>query len=228
LRGDSAWDLAFAEGLGRALSAFDVDLLGGDTVAVPDGTPQTLSLTAIGISAGPVPSRPGARPGDVLWVSGTIGDAHAGLRIAKGERDGDGQLLDRYRAPRPRIEAGQRLVSLVGAMMDVSDGLLIDAGRIAAASGVRVRIALDAVPMSEAYLAFAGTDRGARVSATTGGDDYELLFTTGPDGATAILTLGEELGLSFSRIGTIESGTGVMLFDGSVEVKLPPHLGYEH
>lgn len=228
LRGDSAWDLAFADGLGRALSAFEVPLLGGDTVAVPDGTPQTLSLTAIGVANGPVPSRSGARPGDILWVSGTIGDAHAGLRIAKGERDGGDQLLDRYRAPRPRLEAGQRLVSLVGAMMDVSDGLLIDTGRIAAASSVRARIELDAVPMSEAYLEFAGTDRGARVSATTGGDDYELLFTTGPDDAVAILKLGEELGLPFSRIGTIESGTGVTVFDSGAEVKLPPHLGYEH
>src|SRR5690606_17309028 len=123
-------------------------------------------------ATGPVPSRTGARVGDHLWVTGSIGDAHAGLRIARGEREGPTQLLERYRNPRPRMEAGQRLVHIVTAMMDVSDGLLLDGSRMADASGVRAVIELETVPLSDAYLQFAGDDRGARLSAMRAGDDY--------------------------------------------------------
>src|SRR3954470_11409983 len=136
--GDAAWDRAFAEGLGTALRAFGIPLLGGDTVKAP----RVLGMTAIGAATGPVPSRGGARPGDHLWVSGTIGDAGAGLRMLKGALPRDEALVERYRTPRPRLEAGQRLALLVSAMMDVSDGLLIDSARLAAASNVAVEIDL--------------------------------------------------------------------------------------
>jgi thiamine-monophosphate kinase len=222
------WERAFVAGLARALAAFDLALLGGDTVALPRHAPRMLGLTVIGTAAGRVPSRADAQAGDLLWLSGSVGDAHAGLRIAKREREGPEQLVERYRQPRPRLEAGERLVPLVGAMMDVSDGLLLDARRLADASGVCAVVELESVPLSQAYLEFAGDDRGARISATTAGDDYELLFTTRTARAAEILQLGAQLGLPLSRIGRIEQGSGLKLLDRGQELPLPPRLGYEH
>jgi thiamine-monophosphate kinase len=229
LREDAAWNAAFVEGLGKVLAAFGVPLLGGDTTSLPVDAPNSFGMTAIGLASGPAPSRAGARPGDALWVSGTIGDARPGLRIARREREGPDWLVERYRNPRPRLEAGQRIAPLVSAMMDVSDGLLLDADRLAEASGVRARLALDAVPLSDAYRAYhQQDDRTARLSAATAGDDYELLFTAPAARSVEILAIGEELGLSFTRIGEIEEGSGLTLFDGEDEVRLPSHLGYEH
>ena len=227
--GGEEWDRAFVAGLGTALGAFGVALLGGDTVAVPAGSARVLGMTAIGEASGPVPSRGGALAGDQLWVSGAIGDAGAGLRVLTGELDGAHEaLVERYRLPRPRLEAGAVLAPFVSAMMDVSDGLLIDASRIAAASGVRLHVELDAVPLSEAYLACLGDSRAARLAAATAGDDYELLFAAPPGRAGGILALSESLGLPFSRIGAAEAGEGLRLSERGEAVALPPRLGWEH
>jgi len=220
--GEAEWDRAFAQGLGAALAAFRLSLLGGDTVAAPA---RVLGLTAIGRAAGPVPSRSGAKPGDLLWVSGTIGDAGAGLKALRGELAPSSALIERYRNPRPRLEAGERLAPLVSAMMDVSDGLLIDAHRLATASACGIDLALDSVPLSEAYLAACGEDR---IAAVTAGDDYELLFAAAPDTVPALLALAEQLGLPFTRIGACVQGAGLMLSDHGAPVPLPPSLGFEH
>lgn len=221
------WDARFVEGLGRALRAFDIALLGGDTVAAPAGASRSLGMTAIGAAESVVPSRSGAAPGDVLWLTGTIGDAGAGLAIARG-RDGPAALLERYRAPMPRVEAGQRLAPLVTAMMDVSDGVLIDARRLADASQVAAVIELDRLPLSQAYLDFAGEDRAARLAAATAGDDYELLFTAPHEHAAEILALSDGIGLPISRIGLIQAGSGLRLVDAGQDVPLPRRLGFEH
>jgi len=212
--GAAAWDRAFAAGFTRALSAFAIPLLGGDTIAAPG---RVLGLTAIGRASGPVPSRAGARPGDLLWVSGTIGDAGAGLAALRAG-DADSPLVERYRNPRPRLEAGARLAPLVSAMMDVSDGLLIDASRLAAASGCAVAIELDSIPLSQ----------GTALEAATAGDDYELLFTTRADLASAILALADEIGLPLSRIGRCTAGAGLSLSENGKPVPLPARLGFEH
>jgi thiamine-monophosphate kinase len=216
--GEAAWDRAFAEGFGAALAAFDIPLLGGDTVSAPS---RVLGLTAIGRATGPVPARDGARPGDLLWVSGTIGDAGAGLEALRGEPGGAEALIERYRNPRPRLEAGERLAPLVHAMMDVSDGLLIDAARMAAASACGVEIEIDSIPLSEPFC-------GTRLEAATAGDDYELLFAAAPSDAARLLALGEEIGLPFSRIGRFAAGADLTLTEDGIRVPLPPRLGYEH
>lgn len=226
--GSREWDAAFAAGLRLATDTLGVPLLGGDTVAVPEGAPRCFGLTAIGEASGPVPSRAGARAGDILWLSGSIGDAGAGLRIATGEMPGPQELLHRYRRPRPRLEAGQALAPVVSAMMDVSDGLLIDAGRMAAASSCHVEIELDCVPLSSAFLAAVGGDRKARLAAATAGDDYELLFAAAPEAANVILALSERLGLPLSRIGRFGAGLGIAVADSEGPVPLPERLGYEH
>lgn len=224
--GEAAWDKAFADGLGEVLRAFGISLLGGDTVSAPT---RVLGLTAIGQAARVPPNRSGASPGDQLWVSGTIGDAGAGLQLLRELGDAaaidQAALVERYRNPRPRLEAGERLVPLVKAMMDVSDGLLIDTSRMAEASGCRAEIELETVPLSEAYLNLEGEKR---LEAATAGDDYELLFAAAPDQAPAILALSEELGLPFTRIGAFAAGSGLALTEEGAPIPLPERLGFEH
>ena len=192
----SEWDAAFVRGLGEALAHFEVALLGGDTVKGP----RVLSMTAIG-RAEIAPSRGGAKAGNRLWVTGTIG--RAGLGLA-----GDPAHLQAYRRPLPRLAEGRVLAPLVTAMMDVSDGLLIDARRMADASGLRVTIDLDAVPLV-----------GERIAAVTAGDDYQLLFSL-PDGVDSPVQA--------SQIGLFEAGDGISLVDRHGLVPLPERLGWQH
>ena len=135
--GDAAWDAAFVDGLGAALAHHAVPLLGGDTVSAPRGAPRMIGLTALGRSAC-APDRRGARAGDDLWLVGAIGEAGAGLAIARGA-DGPATLLAAYRRPQPLLAQGRALAPFAQAMADVSDGLLIDAGRIANRLGPRGR-----------------------------------------------------------------------------------------
>ena len=222
LIGDSGWDTAFIDGLARALSHFDVPLLGGDTVAQPTGQARVLGLTAIGQApAGGVPDRRGAKVGDHLWVTGPIGDAGLGLRIALGEIEGPRRLLKAYRLPMPRLALGRALASHVTAMADVSDGLLIDAQRIAAASGLSVTIDLAAVPLSDEAKAL-GLDP---LTAATAGDDYQLLFASS---SAEVDRIASEHRVPVARIGRFEEGAGLILRDGATPVDLPPSLGWEH
>ena len=221
LTGRPDWDDAFVAGLGRALDHFGVALLGGDTVAQPATNARVLGLTAIGqVAPGDAPDRRGARPGDLLFVTGPIGDAGLGLRIAQGEIDGPRRLLKAYRLPMPRLAEGRRLGPIAHAMADVSDGLLIDARRIAAASGLSVSIDLDAVPLSAEALAF-GADRAARLAAATAGDDYQLLCAVPPEARATATQLAIEIG----RFGP---GAGLRLHDRDGAVPLPASLGFEH
>lgn len=212
-----AWDRAFLQGLGDALAAFDCRLIGGDTVSLPPGASRVLTLTAIG-SGTAAPLRSGARAGDTLWVTGTIGDAGAGLRIARGAA-GPSSLLARYRRPQPRLAEGRKLAPVVHAMMDVSDGVLIDAGRMAAASALAVTVELAALPLSPDYLAFAGADRDAHLAAATAGDDYELLFA---------LPAGDEPPVGAVPIGRFEEGRGIAITWQGTPAPLPPSLGFQH
>ena len=216
LRGHGDWDRAFLSGLKEALDTLDVRLLGGDTVAYGNG-PRVLSLTAVGDAPpGGAPMRSGARAGDQIWVSGTIGDAAPGLRIAQADDEaGDPFLLGRYRRPAPRLALGAAVAPLVSAMMDVSDGLLIDLSRLVAASAAGAEVDLDAVPLSAPYRDMEG-------------DDYELLFTAPVSAAETLLAAAAAVGVSLSRIGMIKDGGGVRLFDAAGAVPLPSRLGYEH
>lgn len=212
-----AWDRAFLDGLRAALDAFDCSLIGGDTVSLPANAPRVLTLTAIGRDA-PAPLRSGAQAGDELWVTGTIGDAGAGLRIAQGA-PGPQVLLARYRRPMPRLAEGFRLAPLAHAMMDVSDGLLIDAGRMAAASGLAITVELAAIPLSADYLAFVGADLAAHLAAATAGDDYELLFA---------LPAGNDPPVAAFSVGRFETGSGIALTWQGASVPLPASLGFQH
>jgi thiamine-monophosphate kinase len=221
LTGEAGWDEAFVDGLDRALDHFGVSLLGGDTVGQPRGDARVLGLTAIGqVAPGGAPDRRGARDGDLLFLTGPVGDAGIGLKIARGEVDGPRRLLKAYRLPMPRLAEGRALAPLAHAMADVSDGLLIDAGRIADASGLAVTIDLDAVPLSDEARGF-GVDRAARLAAATAGDDYQLIAAVPPAAAAAAARHA-------IAIGRFEAGSGLRLHDRDGAVPPPETLGFQH
>jgi thiamine-monophosphate kinase len=195
--GDDAWDRRFATGLHAALTHYSVPLLGGDTVS-NRGDKRALGMTAIGAASfAPVPSRSGAQPGDLLYVTGTLGDALAGFEMAEG----------------------QALAPVVSAMMDVSDGLLLDAERMASASKVKITIDLASIPLSAPYRQQRGDSLDSRLQAASWGDDYQLLFTA---------VAGLELLVAATAVGRVTAGSGLSLTDAGASIPLPPSLGYQH
>lgn len=224
---DAAWLEAFAAGLARALDKWQVPLLGGDTVS---GLSQAvLGLTAIGqVDPDRALSRAGAQPGDDLYVTGTIGDAGLGLAIARGDAEADKFLVNRYRRPEPRLAFGHGLVGVATAAMDVSDGLLIDADRLASASGVRLGIDLAALPLSAPAVARTPQEDAAYIERATAGDDYELLFTAPREHAEALATVAAACRLRLTRIGAVSDGAGLDIRGLGGARLHPPRLGYEH
>lgn len=200
-------DARFAEGLGEALAHFGVPLLGGDTVRTPGA--QTLGLTALGRATHrPVPSRSGARAGNSVWVTGPVGAAMLGFEALQS---GSGAGSSAYRRPTPRIPEGQALAPLVTAMMDVSDGLLLDATRMAKASGVTIALDPASIPLPP------GLPPERTRDALSWGDDYELLFT---------LPAGQAPPCAAIRIGEVRPRTAHPLLLGETPPEGP--LGYEH
>lgn len=199
-------DARFREGLEEALAHFGASLLGGDTVATKGL--RTLGLTALGRATHrPVPSRSGAKVGDALYLTGPVGGAMLGLEAL---RSGSGESLA-YRRPQAFLAAGQALAPHVSAMMDVSDGLLLDSARIARASGVTLAIDRAAVPIA--------TPEARRDDALRWGDDYQLLFTA---------PAHRVLPLPVHRIGKVlPSGATPILLD-DVSLTEADGLGYEH
>ena len=198
---------AFARGLGEDLKTYKVALLGGDTTVTPG--PLTASLTAMGwVPEGRMVRRAAARPGDVVAVSGTIGDGALGLGAVRGEvADPDGFLAGRYRLPHPRLDLREALLGHANAAADVSDGLIADAGHIAGASVVAITIDLDRLPLSAAatrWVEMQAHRKAALVRLASGGDDYEIIATfTGaaPEGFTAIGAVSSGAGISATLAG---------------------------
>ncbi|GAO39929.1 thiamine-monophosphate kinase [Sphingomonas changbaiensis NBRC 104936] len=201
--GSADWNARFIVGLQDVLATYAMPLLGGDTVRA-NGT-RSFGLTAIG-RADRAPSRTGAEAGDALYLTGTIGRAGVGLNLLRSGQTGP--EVEAYRRPRPRLAEGRALAPLVHAMMDVSDGLLIDAKRMADASGLAVTIDLAAVPAA-----------GNTLEAATAGDDYELLVAAAPDTALPVPAV---------RIGQFAPGQGLRLVEAGSPVPLPPSLGWLH
>ncbi len=223
---DSEWDERFLSGVAAACETYGLALVGGDTIALPEGAPRVLSLTAIGRGGEVIPSRTGGRLADALWLVGTLGDAAAGLAALQADPKAAGTLVEAYRRPVPQLAVGRQLAPHASAMMDVSDGLLLDAARLCAASKCGAQIDLDALPLSRAYIAERGASRRARLAAATGGDDYALLAALPPDFDPLSLSLPSRTILA--RIGTLTDGKGLKLSDAAGEVPLPEQLGYEH
>ena len=204
---DDAWVEAFAAGLARDQSEYAITLLGGDSVST-DG-PVTISITAWGVvERGKAVLRSAARAGDLVLVSGTIGDAALGLlaatwRLEEQVSADTAWLADRYRLPQPRTDLGVALGPYVHAMMDISDGLVADLEHLATASGVDAVLESARLPLSAAAAAVIADHPALFTSCLAGGDDYELLFTADPTKLEAIETLARQLGVLVTPVGRI-------------------------
>jgi thiamine-monophosphate kinase len=211
---DELWLHAFSEGLAAAVSAYQLPLVGGDTTRGP------LAISVQVLGALPMDQallRSGAQVGDAVYVSGTLGDAAGALAYLQGEwqpnLDHAEYLLERFNRPQARIALGMKLLGLATAAIDISDGLLADASHIAAASGVKIRIEPERLPLSPALRSHDNSETVVRW-ALTGGDDYELCFCL-PD--------NEAPPAGATRIGQVEAGTGV---DCGLAIDIP--AGYQH
>ncbi len=230
--GGTTWIARFAEGLAVDVAAYDVPLLGGDTVAT-DG-PATFAVTAFGlVPVGRELRRAGARPGDLIYVSGSLGDAAFGLAVLKGAAgevaaEHAAALVDRYRLPRPRTALGPSLVGLATAAVDVSDGLCADLGHLCAASGVAAEVEAARLPLSAAARALVAARPEALMTVLTGGDDYELLFTVPPEREAEVAALAARLDVGLTRIGHIGAGSGVSIADAQGRPVVPGEAGYRH
>src|SRR5579863_6230156 len=226
------WVGQFAEGLAEDQHRFGVALLGGDSSSTTG--PAVLTLTAIGqVAKGRELRRAGAKPGDRIWVSGTIGDAFLGLKVLRGgyetlAPEHRAALTARFQLPDPRVELGPRLAGIAHAVIDVSDGLLADLGHICEVSGVAATVELAALPLSSAAHAVIDDEPALRPQLAAGGDDYELLFTAPPESDDEVAALSQSLTLPVTRIGTIEEGEGVRLLDAIGQPIAFDSAGWRH
>jgi thiamine-monophosphate kinase len=215
-----AWFAGFAAGLAADQAEFSIALLGGDTTSTPG--PISLSLTILGhVAPGCALRRAGARDGDGLWVSGSIGDGALGLLAARGEIDDpDGALADRYRLPRPRLALGRAVAGIAHAGMDVSDGLVQDTGHLCRAGGLGAVIEAAAVPLSPAARA-----AGRLALCLTGGDDYELLLAVPPAAEPALAEAAARTATPVTRIGGFRAGAPAVTVRAADGATLPLAVG---
>lgn len=224
---------AFAAGLQRDQTAFGVALMGGDTVTTPG--PASFSLTMLGWTPkGRTVGRNGAHPGDVVLVTGAIGDGYLGLLAARGmlslEPERIMALIDHYRTPMPRVAFAEPIRDLATAAIDVSDGLVADLAHLAAASGVALEIDLGTLPVSaagHAWLDGRVDPRDARVQLATGGDDYEIAFTARAVDESELRRLAERQHLRLTAIGRVVAGSGVTV-RADATILAVPQPGWTH
>lgn len=217
------WLADFARGLGEDAEYYDCPLLGGDTDRTPG--PTSVSIMAFGtVPQGTMLRRSGAKAGDRVIVTGTIGDAALGLRLRQdsavannwglGERLRD-DLLDRYLLPQPRNEIAEILRGSASAAMDVSDGLVGDLSKLCHASAVSADIECQRVPLSEAARKVLTADPELMETVLTGGDDYEIIATVAPSKLRPLTTAAQTLGVSVTEIGQVTAGDGDARFVGA-------------
>ena len=227
ISGDGTWEEEFLNGIEAACESYALPLIGGDTIALPPAAPRVLGLTALGTPGERIPGRDGGQPGDSLWLVGSVGESAAGLEQLRKDKRATGPLVDIYRRPIPQLVAGQVIAPHANAMMDVSDGLLLDARRMAEASRCTITIELDAVPLTSTFVAVRGDGPGARLFAATGGDDYALLAAVPAEFDPATISLPERT--SIVRIGTLSKGPALLSVTcGGKPMALPENLGFEH
>jgi thiamine-monophosphate kinase len=226
-RVDEAFLAGFAEGLHALADAHGIELVGGDTTAGP----LVIGITVFGeVPAGQALRRDGARAGDEIWVSGTLGDARLALEVFRGALALPGDDFERVRQameqPAPRVALGLALRGIASSAIDLSDGLLGDLGHVLAASGTGARLAFDALPRSAILRA-----QPQAVQATcllAGGDDYELLFTAPPSRHAEVQAAGARSGVAVTRIGAIDAAPGLAVLDASGQPLRELPAGFDH
>ena len=213
-RGDETFVAALAQGLFALADAHGIELVGGDTTAGP----LNLCITVFGqVPPGQALLRSGARVGDDLWVSGTLGDARLALEVFRGRLSLPGDAFERVRRamelPLPRVALGLGLRGVASSAIDLSDGLIGDLGHVLQRSGVAARVDVDALPRSADLAALPLALQHECVLA--GGDDYELLFTAAPARRADVLAAARRAGVVVSCCGVITPGTGLVTVDGA-------------
>ncbi len=235
-RVDAAGRALFAAGLAADQALFEVSLLGGDTTRTPG--PLTVAVTAFGaLQDGAMVRRAGARPGDRVFVTGTIGDGGLGLLARRGElpaltREHRDALAERYQRPTPRLSAIDPLRAFATAALDVSDGVIADAERLAQASGVSVRLEAERIPVSaasQAWLSGQEDAAAARAWLASAGDDYELLVCVSPDHTTHAQAAFARVGAPLTAVGAVLAGEPTVEFVNHAGENVPlARRGYTH
>jgi thiamine-monophosphate kinase len=234
---EDAWLRPFADAIGEDSRTFGCPLLGGDTVSTPG--PQMISITAFGrVPTGRMVGRTGAKPGDLILVTGTIGDAALGLDALTGGAAAGAlacdplaleTLISRYRVPQPRNVLAQAVRDHATAAMDVSDGLAGDLTKLCAASGVSASVEVPNVPLSAAAAGLVARNVVCVETLLAGGDDYEVLCTVPPAQSDALIFAGRATGLAITAIGTITGGHERPRFlDGQGQELVLKRLSYSH
>jgi thiamine-monophosphate kinase len=218
------WLSEFAEGLFGLAEAHGVELVGGDTVRGP--LVITLQLHGF-VPAAAALKRSGAQPGDHIFVTGTLGDAGAGLALTRNSltcgSEEEAYLRGRLDSPTPRVAEGLALRGIASAAIDVSDGLMADLGHILVQSGVGAHIELERLPLSPQIERSVPSEEAQR-NALSAGDDYELCFTVPPENLERL----QAQPFSFTRIGTIEAQTGLRILNGAGECVTVAQVGFDH
>jgi thiamine-monophosphate kinase len=234
---DEAWLKPFAQALGEDATHFNCPLLGGDTVSTPG--PLMISITALGrVPSGQMVHRSGAKPGDRVAVTGTIGDAALGLAILKGGNIADATANDaaarklltgRYRVPQPRGALAEIVRAHASAAMDVSDGLAGDLAKLCGASGVSAVIDLESIPLSDPARDLVSRQIVGIETLIAGGDDYELLCTIPEDDVDGFVQAARLAGVAVTSIGMVVAGASVPKFIDrqGMEIALA-RLSYSH
>lgn len=233
----TSWLERFCRGLSADQAAFDITLYGGDTIRSGNGL--QISITAIGEApVGETVRRSNGKAGDLLFVTGTIGDAAAGLKLrlnpgfAAGaglDQQDERHLLDRYLLPRPRTALANALIAHATAAMDISDGLIADTGHLALASGVDAYIELDEVPLSRSVQRIKASVPDVVRALLNGGDDYEILTAVSPDDAAAFTEAAVSCGCPVHQVGRLSPGPGtVHLSEAGRYIDVSEFAGFQH
>lgn len=226
-RADESFLAGFAQGLYALAERHDIELIGGDTTAGP----LNICITVFGqVPAGSALLRSGARAGDELWVSGTLGDARAALECFRGALAVDAGAFEQLRRamelPEPRVALGRRLRGIARSAIDVSDGLLGDLGHVLHRSGVGARLQFDALPRSAVLATLPPALQ--QECLLHGGDDYELLFSAAPAQHQAVLAAAREAGVPVTHIGHVEPGAALVVVDAAGRTLQTAMGGFDH
>ena len=224
---DPAFLAPLSEGLLALADRYGIELVGGDTTRGP----LNLCVTVFGqVPPGAALLRSAARPGDDLWVSGTLGDARLALEVFRGAAALDGQAFESVRRamelPEPRVALGLALRGVAHAAIDLSDGLVGDLGHVLRRSGVGAELALDDLPRST--ILAAQPPALQQRCLLTGGDDYELLFTAPPQARDAVLRAGQQAEVAVTRCGRITGGAGLRILDATGRPVTPAERSFDH
>ena len=224
---DEEWLKEFSRGLFELARSYQLPLIGGDTTRGP----LTISIQVLGyVPSAQALCRDGAKVGDLIYVTGSLGDAAGGLRLLQNKESSlqDDYLQTRFLRPQARLKFGQCLRGLAHAAIDISDGLLADIGHITKRSGVGARVELARLPLSVQLKAVFGSERAIEM-ALSGGDDYELCFCVAPTQADKVAELAKQLGLAITCIGCVEAEPGIRLYNAQGEpVDSALAAGYQH